>query len=282
MTSNTRLILFSAISVLLLASVPVVIKAIQANPWTIAFSRLVIGAFFAGLYVAYKKEHQTLTRQSLAVLGLMGVCFALHWITYFYSIKLSTPATAMVALSFYGPSLLIWSRFLLGTRIHRGDYLALGLALVGSFICMPSFSLQNHQTLGFLLGLASGMIYALLPILQQKARAYPVMLKAFGQFSFALLAFLPFYGYTDWQLSTTDWLGLAFLGIAGTLIAHSLWVNVTTQCAPIVITLLSYAQIPIAVLLSSLFLAETPKPSLLIGALFILAANVVTIINKKR
>jgi drug/metabolite transporter (DMT)-like permease len=155
MTSNTRLILFSAISVLLLASVPVVIKAIQANPWTIAFSRLVIGAFFAGLYVAYKKEHQTLTRQSLAVLGLMGVCFALHWITYFYSIKLSTPATAMVALSFYGPSLLIWSRFLLGTRIHRGDYVALGLALVGSFICMPSFSLQNDQTLGFLLGLAS-------------------------------------------------------------------------------------------------------------------------------
>jgi drug/metabolite transporter (DMT)-like permease len=85
----------------------------------------------------------------------MGVCFALHWITYFYSIKLSTPATAMVALSFYGPSLLIWSRFLLGTRIHRGDYVALGLALVGSFICMPSFSLQNDQTLGFLLGLTS-------------------------------------------------------------------------------------------------------------------------------
>jgi drug/metabolite transporter (DMT)-like permease len=79
MKPNSRLILLSVISVLLLGSVPVVIKAIQANPWTIAFSRLVIGAFFAGLYVAYKKEHQTLTRQSLAVLGLMGVCFALHW-----------------------------------------------------------------------------------------------------------------------------------------------------------------------------------------------------------
>lgn len=74
----------------------------------------------------------------------------------------------------------------------------------------------------------------------------------------------------------------AFLGIAGTLITHSLWVNVTTQCAPIVITLLSYAQIPIAVMLSSVFLAETPKTSLLIGALFILTTNVVTIINKQR
>ena len=45
-----------------------------------------------------------------------------------------------------------------------------------------------------------------------------------------------------------DWAGLLFLAIGVTLIAHSLWVRVTTQIAPSLTSIIYYGQIPIAII----------------------------------
>lgn len=278
----TRLVLCSVCAVLLLASVPVVIKFVQAGPWTIAVARLLLGAICVGIYGWWRGDCRKLSRGQVAALALMGFCFGAHWITYFYSIKLSSPSLAMLALSAYGPCVIIWGRLFLGERIYANDALAIGLALSGTLLCIPKLSLNDGLTGGFLLGIFSGMIYALLPILQKRTASYPVTLKAFGQFSFALLAFLPFVGYTDWQLGKQDWIGLLFLGIVGTFIAHSLWVNVTTQLSPTMASVLFYAQIPVAMFLSMLFLGEVLHWRLLAGALLIVCGNIFGIIFRMR
>jgi drug/metabolite transporter (DMT)-like permease len=277
-----RLVLSCICAVLLLASVPVVIKLVQAGPWTIAIARLLLGAICVGIYGWWRRDYRKLSRGQVTALAFMGFCFGAHWITYFYSIKLSSPSLAMVALSSYGPCLIIWGRVFLGERIYANDALAIGFALIGTLLCVPKFSFNDGLTAGFLLGVLSGMIYALLPILQKRTASYPVTLKAFGQFSFALLAFLPFLGYTDWQLGKQDWIGLLFLGIVGTFIAHSLWVSVTTQLSTIMTSVLSYAQIPVAMFLSMIFLGEVLHWQLLVGALLIVCGNIFSIIFRLR
>lgn len=273
MTASLRLVLLSLSAVLLLGAVPVVIKFIQAGPWTVAITRLILGVSCVGAYGWWRRDFRKPGAVDLAALALMGLCFGIHWITYFYSIKLSSATLAMLTLSIYGPCVILWSRLILKQRIHATDMVALALALAGTLLCAPEFKVGSGMMVGFLLGIASGMIYALLPILQQKTAAFPVTMKAFGQFTFALIAFLPFWGYTDWHLGTQDWLGLLFLGIGGTVIAHSLWVNITTQLPPAVISVLSYAQIPVAMFLSVIFLDEALRWQLVLGAMLIIGGN---------
>lgn len=282
MAKHFRLVLVCLSAVLLLGSVPVVIKLIKAGPWTIAVSRLLLGALCIGAYGFWRRDFQRLHRGSFVTLALMGLCFGVHWITYFFSIKLSSPALAIVTLSVYSPCLIVWGRLLLGRRIYPADTVALCLAVIGTLFCVPDLSFRGDMTLGFLLGIASGTIYALLPILQQKNADYPVTLKAFGQFSFALLAFLPFASWTDWNLSQQDWLGLLYLGLCGTFIAHTLWVDVTTRLSPTSISVLSYAQIPVAMFLSLWMLGDALRWQLLLGAMLIFTANLVSIVFRVR
>lgn len=280
--SPARLVFTSICAVLSLASVSVVIKFIQAGPWTIAVARLVMGAICIGLLGWWRRDFRRLNRGQVAALALMGLCFGAHWITYFYSIKLSSPSVAMVALSAYGPFTIIWGRLFLRERIYANDALAVSLSMIGTLLCIPRFSTADGATTGFLLGILSGMMYGLLPILQKRTAAYPVTLKAFGQFGFALLALLPFLGYTDWQLGRQEWLGLLFLGVVGTFIGHSLWVSVTTHLPPVMAGVLFYAQIPVAMVLSMLFLHEVLYWRLVAGALLIICGNILAIVFRMR
>lgn len=279
---SAGLVATSVCAVALLATVAVVIKLIHAGPWTIAVVRLFVGAVGIGLYGWWRDELRRLGRGEVLALARMGLLFGVHWISYFYSIKLSSPSLAMLALSAYGPSAILWSRLLLKEPIHGDDALAMALALAGTVLCIPSHSPGGAVVAGFLLGIVSGMLYGLLPIMQKRTAAYPVSQKAFGQFGFALLAFVPFLGYCNWDLSERDWAGLLFLGIVGTFIAHTLWVKVTTQLPPTIASVLFYAQIPGAMLLSVLVLGEVLPWRLLVGALLIICGNVLSIVFRVR
>ncbi len=265
-------------TIALLGVVPTVIKAIHAGPWTVAVVRLLIGAIGIGLLGSWRGELRWPGRRNLWALAQMGLCFGLHWITYFYSIKLSTPSLANVALSIYGPCVMVWGWVLLRRAVRGSDLVGLVLALAGMLLCVPHFSLGDGQTAGFLIGLASGVIYALMPILQQRAPGLPVTLKAFGQFGFALIAFLPFLGQTNWNLDGRDWLGLLFLGIGGTFIAHTLWVHVTTKLPLAAISVVSYGQVPMAMFFSVLLLGEQLRWQLIAGAALIVLGNAVGVL----
>jgi drug/metabolite transporter (DMT)-like permease len=109
---------------------------------------------------------------------------------------------------------------------------------------------------GMALALASALLYATLPILHQRYVAIPMSLRTLGQFGFALLCFLLFLPKSNWDLTPMDWGGLAFLGFGATLVAHTLWVRVTTDLTPAVASIIYYGNVPFAVLLGVIILGE--------------------------
>lgn len=262
-------------AILIMAIVPILIKSVNANVFTIGLGRLGLTVFFISLYFAYKKGYSKINGvRDWFDLFIIGFVFGLHWLTYFLSIKLSSASIGVIGVSTFGIHLLILNWLFKGQRVTLFEFGAVLVCFAGCLLVVPEFSLRNSNTTGLLIGVLSGFLYACLPLLHQRADRIPTSTRAWGQFVFALVVFLPFAGQSQWQLAPADWLKLLVLGLLCTLIAHSMWVKASTELPGVVTGLVYYLYIPIAIVLSAAFLGEKITLPVIVGGLLILSANI--------
>ncbi len=257
-----------------MSAVPVLVKSTAANEVTIGIARLLIAALLITPLVVMRGSLRTLNFSQFKSMAAIGVVFALHWLSYFLSIKLSTASIGALAISTFGVQYLLLAR--LFNKEHTGsmEWCAVILCLAGCVFAVGEFTLSNSTLLGMLVGIASGTLYACLPLLHQRAAGIDTLTRAWGQFTFALCCMLPLLGFSDWQLSTTDYYKLLVLGILCTVIAHGLWVKASTELPANVTSMVYYLYVPLAMLSSALFLDETMSTGKLIGAALILGSSV--------
>lgn len=267
----------AATTLILMAGVPVFIKFTSANPLTIGLFRLSVATILMAVFFIPFKNDRPLNKSMLFPLIIIGVLFAVHWITYFLSIKKATASIGILGMSTYGIHLIFLGWVIRKDKPDPFDFLALAFAVVGTYLIIPEFSFSNNATVGILLGILSGFCFALLPILHQKYHFIPDRIRIFGQFFFAWIVFIFFVPGTNWQLEASDWWGLLYLAIPGTFIAHSLWVRVTTRISTTVSSLIFYLIIPMTMLISYFWLKEPMPTPKIAGALLIVFGNILSI-----
>lgn len=261
------------IAVVLFGCIPVVVKLVSANAWTIGVVRLSVATAGLFILIRFRGRIPRLPRADLARLALIGFLFFAHWLTYFLAIKASTASIGAIGLSTYGIYLLVLGAAFGHGRLHAVDVIAVLLAIAGAVAIVPGLDLHDEVTVGMLLASLSALFYATLPILHQRWSHMPSPIRALGQFSFALFFFLLFLPKTEWSLSRIDWAGLAFLALGSTLIGHSLWVGVTTRLSPYATSILYYGNLPVAILLSVAILGETLRVRTAVGAILIMGGS---------
>ena len=256
-----------------MATVPVLVKSVAANEMTIAIARLLIAVLVFSPLVAFRSRLGLLKRQDWLQLAIIGLVFAAHWLGYFLSIKLSTASIGALAISTFGVQYLLLARIFNKERSGWVEWCAVFLCLLGCVIVAPELSLANSTTIGLIVGVVSGTFYAALPLLHQRASRIDNLTRTWAQFGFALLCLLPFISFSDWDLSRADYYKLLFLGLVSTVIAHGLWVKVTTELPAIYPSVIYYLYVPIAMASSALILGEELSQRKLIGAALILSAS---------
>lgn len=261
------------VALALFGCIPVAVKYVHANAYTIGIVRLGIATVFVAVVTAIRGQLRPLPSRDVRRLVLIGAIFFGHWLTFFLSIKISSASIAAIGLSTYGVDLLILGALAGHGPITRSDLAAVALAIAGAIIVVPEFSFGGGALPGMALSLASALLYATLPILHQRYVHIPMSLRTLGQFGFALLFFLLFLPWSNWNLTRVDWAGLLFLGIGATLIAHTLWVRVTTDLTPAVASIIYYGNVPFAVLLGVLILGEPLTWRTVVGGLLIIAGS---------
>ena len=271
-TISPQLIVTALISVATMALVPVLVSSVAANEVTIGLVRVGIACVVLTPLLLWHKSFIELTSKDWFYLLLIGMIFGLHWWTYFYAIKNSTPSLGALSLTTYGIH-LVWINWLISAQRPKfSDVFAVLLCFCGCIIVVPSADMANQVTQAFLVGVFSGLLYALLPFLHQRVNHLSTTVRSWGQFSFAGLFFLFFWPQIDWQLSINDWQLLIILGVVSTLIAHTLWVKVSTELPSILVSAFYYLYIPIAMALSYFFLDEPMTAAKLSGATLIVVS----------
>jgi drug/metabolite transporter (DMT)-like permease len=277
---NGRLSFELFASLLFMAAVPVIIKFTSVNPITIGIVRLLIASLLMSIFLLIKKQKISLNFKNLKNLFIIGLIFSIHWISYFFSIKISTASIGILGASTYGIHLIFLGWIFLKTKPTWMDGLAIIIALMGTYMIIPEFTLSNDITAGLLLSILSGLFFAFLPILHQKNQHMPNNVRSYGQYIFALPLFLVLGHQFEFSWKPSDIYSLLYLGIFGTFLAHSFWINVTTKLPTTFTSLIFYVVIPFSMILSYVWLDEVMNIDKILGALFIILANVLGILRK--
>lgn len=274
---KSRYYIEGILAAILFGSTPVFIKKVTAGAVTIGIVRLTIASLLMYFIFIGAKKLKALRRKDWRALMLIGLVFGIHWVSYFYAVKVSTPSIAILGLTCFGIYLILFSWIFQKKKPAVVDWITVIMAVGGNLLIIPEFSLANDITLGLLIGLGSGLFFAMLPVLQQKHMHIASYTRAWGQYTFALIFFCTLSFQAEFDLPDSDWYYLGILAVVCTLGAHTLWLRATTELPHAATSVIYYLSIPVAMLVSYFFLDEAMPLDKILGAILIVLANLIGI-----
>jgi drug/metabolite transporter (DMT)-like permease len=202
---------------------------IQAGAVVITFGR---AAFAVAALAAFALARGTsllrgLSRARLAILAASGALLALHWVTFFIAVKSGGVAVATLGFASFPAFIAVLDMLVFKERIGAAEAMLLALVTVGLVLVTPSFDLGDMGTVGLAWGVASGLSFAVLAMVNRRGtRGMDAMQVAFWQNLVVATLLAPFaLAQSGAAPATADWLYLALLGVFCTGLAQYLFVK---------------------------------------------------------
>ena len=249
-------------------------ELITADPAFITWGRAAFAVLALALF-----GRLLLKQPRLSVLGhgrwvallCSGAVLALHWVTFFISVKVGGIAIATLGFASFPAFITLIEWGLLRERVTRAEWVRLWLVSLGLLLITPSFELSNLGTEGLLWGLLSGASFGVLAVLN---RRYLTEVNAFAvaglQNAVVFLVMSPWVLGSLGQISLTNWLWVAALGVLCTGLAHLLFVS-SLRHLPARTAGLVVALEPIyAIAFAWWFFSQEPSLRTLLGAALII------------
>jgi drug/metabolite transporter (DMT)-like permease len=153
------------IAVLLAGFTGVLGRLISLNEGELVWYRLLLTAAALWLLVPIRRQAIRIDRRDLWRIFGIGAIAALHWVTFYGSIKYSNVSVALVCFSAVGFFTALLEPLLLR---HRMDVVELLLGLVVIAGIFFIFQVDTRYKTGILVGLVSALLGSLFPVLNKK------------------------------------------------------------------------------------------------------------------
>jgi drug/metabolite transporter (DMT)-like permease len=205
-----------------------------------------------------------------------GVVLALHWVSFFHAIQVSTVAIGLLGFASFPLFTLVVERVFLGQRFGRREAATALAVTAGLVLLVPELSFANRTVQGLAWGLVSGFTFALLAVMNRRwTAARPAVDIAFWQNLCAALALLPF----AWAApAAPDAIGvreivlLLVLGLACTALAHTLFIRALAVVSAHTASVVAALEPVYGIALAFALLGEVPAPRTLAGGALIVCA----------
>ncbi|MBX9762042.1 MAG: DMT family transporter [Pseudomonadaceae bacterium] len=250
-------------------------KLANTTPQMISAGRAIF-AIAALLLFAQLFSNARLVRLSLrqtALLALGGLLLGAHWWSFFEAVQLSGVAIATLGFASFPAFTVLLEGVLFRERTRPMEYAMVVLVCLGLILVTPDFTLGSEATSGLLWAVLSGLLFALLSLLNRAStRGIEPIQAALYQNIAVLLVFLPLAWPTLPSVQAQDWLWMAMLGIFCTGLAHSLFVA-SLRVLKARTTAVIFALEPIyGITFAWLLFSEVPTLRMLAGGALIVCA----------
>ncbi|MEO6950149.1 MAG: DMT family transporter [Ginsengibacter sp.] len=218
------------LAILLAGFTAILGKLIELNEGYLTLYRMVISAVTLGVILIIRKAFIKIPlKRILQMLGV-GCIVALHWVSFYGSIKYSNVSVSVTCLSAIGFFTSIFEPIIMRRRFDIGEMLLGLLAIAGIYLI---FNFYPEFKLGIIFGIISAMLACLFPIFNKSflKTVKPVMVTFYEMSGgvLALFIILPIYfGFFPASYfipTTSDFLWLLVLSWACTVFAFILSLN---------------------------------------------------------
>lgn len=253
-------------------------------PVPVAIGSRAILAFVAlFIYCKWKGFSLNVDKKDIPVILLSGVLMGVHWVTYFYALKLSNVAIGMLSIFTYPVITSFLEPILLKTKFQLVHLLLAILVLTGMYLLSPTLDFENSYTIAIGFGVFSAFAYALRNILLKKkvAKYNGSMLMTYQTAIVGVILF-PFLFTVSADTILGQWEVLVALAVLTTAIGHTMFLMTFKHFNITTVSILSSVQPVYGIIIGAIFLSEIPKGTTILGGILILSSVVIESIRSKR
>lgn len=252
-------------------------KLAESGPLMITFGRAVFAVIALSLAARLLTASGALPNwRQRSTLMLAGMLLGGHWLTFFIAVKTSGVGIATLGFASFPAFTLVLEGLLFRERTRPVEFATVALVCIGLLLVAPDFDLGNQATIGLLYGVLSGLLFALLSLLNRAiTRGLDPVHAALWQNVAIVFGVAPFTALAITQVAPLDWLWLGLLGVLCTGLAHSLFVA-SLRVLKARTTSVIFALEPVYGIIFAWWLfAERPTPSMVAGGALIITASVI-------
>ena len=212
-------------------------KLITLHEGMLVWFRMLITAVTLAILLLLKKKLQKLPlKNTLQLFGVGGVV-ALHWVSFYGSIRYSNVSVSLTCLSAIGFFTAFLDPLITGRRIDAAEVFLGALAITGIYLI---FDFYPQYKLGILFGIISALLASLFPIfnkgfLKHHAATTVTLYEMAGGFvvlTFILPFYLKLFPATYYLPTASDWMWLLILAWVCTVFTFILALNALKKISP--------------------------------------------------
>jgi drug/metabolite transporter (DMT)-like permease len=260
--------------------------SIDAMP--LVWYRVLLASGILFVFLKLKKYSFDEKPEDLLKLLFGGVLVALHWVTFFYAIKISTVSTTLVTMSSSAFFVVLIKPFFERKRFAFYELILASITILGFTIIFRS---ETLYTKGIVIALISSFLVALFSVYNSKLiKTYKGIKISFYELFFAglFLTVILFlrgdFSASFFMLSKNDWLYLLVLASLCTAYPFVVATNLLKKMSPFTIVLTNNLEPVYGIILALIIFGENERMSFefYLGALVIFGCVLINGIIKSR
>ena len=250
----------------------------------IIWFRASLAMLFLYVFCKYKKINLSIkSSKDYVPFFISGIFMAVHWITYFYALKLANVALGVLSLYTFPIIITLLEPLFLKVKFNP-IYILFGvMVLTGLYILTPEFTLESSQVRGVLFGIFSAFCYAIrILILKQQVANYNGSMLMFYQTLIITILLFPTLFFMDVSGLESQFPFLLLLAFITTAVGHSLMLHSLKFFSASTASIISSLQPIFGIILAFFFLQEIPTWNTFWGGSLILLTVVIESFRSKK
>ena len=252
-------------------------KLISASALIIVLGRTAFAALtiVLGLKI-FSVGMRASSRKSLVSIAASGVLLALHWLTFFHAIQVSTVAIGLIGYATFPIFVTFLEPLLSSQRVRSVDVLSAVVVVIGLMLVAPRFDLSDSGMVGLIWAVVSGGLFAVLTLHNRVlVKKNSVRVVALYQHASAALVLLPVAFIQAEVPQSNTVLLLLILGVFCTALPQILFIKSLAVLKAQFVSIVAGLEPVYGILFAAILLSEIPELQTVIGACLVFGAVVI-------